>query len=97
MKKPKTITKEKIVEKLKEQLGLSATLCEEIVTHNFSEILRLTKRDDKTMIQNFGTWKINHKKTRPGLNIRTGEQVEIKPRTVLRFLPSRPLKEKINK
>ena len=30
MRKPETITKEKIVEKLKEQLGLSATLCEEI-------------------------------------------------------------------
>ena len=97
MKKPETITKEKIAEKLKEQLGLSATLCEEIVTHTFSEIFRLTKRDAKTMLQNFGTWKINHKKTRPGFNIRSGEPVEIKPRTVLRFLPSRPLKEKINK
>ena len=97
MKKPKTITKEKIAEKLKEQLGLSATLCEEIVTHSFSEILRLTKRDEKTMLQNFGTWKLNRKKNRPGFNIHSGESVEIKPRTVLRFLPSRPLKEKINK
>ncbi|MEM6339330.1 MAG: HU family DNA-binding protein [Pseudomonadota bacterium] len=96
MGKPETITKEKVAEKLKEKLGLSATLCEEIATHTFSEIFHLTKRDDKTMLQNFGTWKINHKKTRPGFNIRSGERVEIKPRTVLRFLPSRPLKEKIN-
>jgi integration host factor subunit alpha len=96
MSKTKTITKEKVVEKLKKKLGLSATLCEEITTRTFSEILYLTKRDNKTMLQNFGTWKINHKKTRPGFNIRSGERVEIKPRTVLRFLPSRPLKEKIN-
>jgi len=52
IKKPKTITKEKIAEKLKGQLGLSATLCEEIVRDTFSEIFCLTKRDDKTMLQN---------------------------------------------
>lgn len=96
MRKPETITKEKIVEKLKEQLGLSATLCEEITNYTFSEILHLALRDDKIMLQNFGTWKINQKKTRPGFNIRSGERVEIKPRKVLRFLPSRPFKEKIN-
>ena len=48
------------------------------------------------MLQNFGAWKINQKETRPGFNIRSGERVEIKPRKVLRFLPSRPFKEKIN-
>ena len=97
MKKPETITKEKIAEKLKNELGFSAPICEEITTSIFTEILHLTKRDDKTMLQNFGTWKINHKKTRPGFNIRLGQPVEIKARTVLRFLPSKPLKEKINK
>jgi nucleoid DNA-binding protein len=96
MSKPETITKEKIAEKLKEQLGLSATLCEEITTQTFSEILHLAKRDDKIMLQNFGAWKINQKETRPGFNIRSGERVEIKPRKVLRFLPSRSFKEKIN-
>ena len=96
MNKPKTITKEKIADKLKEHLGLSATLCEEITTTIFSEILRLTKRDEKTMLQKFGTWKVNHKKTRPGFHIHSREAVEIKPRTVLRLLPSRALKEKIN-
>jgi nucleoid DNA-binding protein len=96
MQKPETITKEKIAERLKTQLGLSATLCEEITSSIFSEIFRLTKRDEKMMLQNFGTWKINHKETRPGFNIRSKELVKIEARTVLRFLPSRPLKEKIN-
>jgi nucleoid DNA-binding protein len=96
MKKPETITKEKISEKLKTQLGLSSTLCEEITSTTFSEIFRLTKRDEKMMVQNFGTWKINHKNTRPGFNIRSKKPVEIKARSVLRFLPSRSLKEKIN-
>lgn len=96
MRKPETITKEKIAEKLKEQLGLLATLCKEITTQTFSEILHLAKRDDKIMLQNFGAWKINQKETKPGFNIRSDERVEIKPRKVLRFLPSRSFKEKIN-
>ena len=91
-----TITKEKIAEHLKKQLGLSASLCEEITLYVFAEILNLSKRDEKVMLQNFGTWKINHKKARLGFNIHTGDPVSIAPRTVLRFHPSRSFKEKIN-
>lgn len=96
MKGSTTITKEKIAEQLKEHLGLSTLLCEEITRNLFLEILNLTKNSGKTTLQNFGTWKINHKDARPGFNIKTGKTVEIKPRSVLRFTPSRSLKEKIN-
>lgn len=96
MKDSTTITKEKIVEQLKNQLGLSALLCEEITCNVFSEILALTKSNKKTTLQNFGTWSINHKEARPGLNIHTGDAVQIEPRNVLRFAPSKSLKEKIN-
>ena len=96
MHKVSTITKEKIAEKLKAQLGLSLSLCEEITLYDFAEILNLAKKDQKVVLQNFGTWKINHKKTRPGFNIHTGNSVSIAPRTVLRFNPSRSFKDKVN-
>ncbi len=96
MRKASTITKEKIAEELKAQLGLSLSLCEEITLYVFAEILNLTKKDQKVMLQNFGTWKINHKKTRPGFNIHAGNSVSIAPRTVLRFNPSRSFKDKVN-
>jgi nucleoid DNA-binding protein len=91
-----TVTKEKIAAKLKDQLGLSLSLCEEITIHIFAEILRLTKRDQKLVLQNFGTWKIRHKKSRPGFNIHAGNSVSIPPRIVLRLAPSRTFKERIN-
>lgn len=96
MHKVSTITKEKIAEKLKAQLGLSLSLCEEITLYVFAEILNLAKKDQKVVLQNFGTWNINHKKTRPGFNIHTGNSVSIAPRTVLRFNPSRSFKDKVN-
>ncbi len=91
-----TITKEKISDQLKNQLGLSSLLCEEITLHVFSEILQLTKNKNKTALQNFGTWKINHKNSRPGFNIKTGNSVAIEARSVLSFTPAKSFKKKIN-
>ncbi|GAB4163996.1 MAG: hypothetical protein Tsb006_3360 [Rickettsiaceae bacterium] len=96
MKQKSTITKERIAEHLRDRLGFSVSICEDIISQVFSELVELTKRDQKTMLQNFGTWKMNHKKTRPGFNIRTGDAVNIEPRSVLRFSPSKSLKDKIN-
>ena len=53
MKESTTITKEKIAEQLKSQLGLSALMCEEITLQLFSAILDLTKENNKIMLQNF--------------------------------------------
>ena len=97
MTKDKTITREKIVQHLKEKVGFSLSICEEIVEEALSEIVRLARRDGKIMLQNFGIWKVHHKKTRPGFNMRLKKHVEIEPRVVFRFLASRPFKEKINK
>ena len=93
----KTITKEKIANHLKNHLGLSSLICEEITQNVFSELLELTRREGKTNLQNFGTWKINHKEDRPGFNIKTGKAVNIKARKVLRFTPSQSFKKQINK
>lgn len=94
--KKNTITKEILAEHLQTWLGFSVAICEDIVSEVFSEIVKLTKRDQKTMLQHFGTWKINNKKRRPGFNIHTGTAVEITPRSVLRLVPSKSLKENIN-
>lgn len=91
-----TITKEKIASHLKNHLGLSSLICEEITVNLFSELLELTKNNNKTSLQNFGTWKVNHKDSRPGFNIKTGDAVNIKARKVLRFTPAQALKKQIN-
>jgi integration host factor subunit alpha len=91
-----TITKEIIAEQLKDQLGFSSLICEEITATIFSELLDLTRSEGSVALQNFGTWKINHKKSRPGFNIKAGHAVDIKERSVLRFIPSRAFRTKIN-
>jgi nucleoid DNA-binding protein len=95
-KSKETVTKEKIAARLSEDLGLSHILCEEISYTIFQEIVDLVKAEKKITLKNFGKFYINHKKSRPGLNIRTKDVVAIAPRDVLRFTPSRLFKSKIN-
>jgi len=91
-----TITKEKIANLLKERLGFSSLICEEITNSIFSEILDLSLNNNKLVLPNFGKFQVYKKGKRPGLNLQTGEALEIEPRKVLRFNPSSFLKQKIN-
>ena len=91
-----TITKEKIANLLKERLGFSSLICEEITNRIFSEILDLSLNNKKLVLPNFGKFQVHSKNKRPGLNLQTGEALEIEPRKVLRFSPASSLKEKIN-
>jgi nucleoid DNA-binding protein len=91
-----TVTKEKITNLLKEKLGFSSLLCEEITNNIFSEMLDLSLNSKKLVLANFGKFQVHNKEKRPGINLQTGTILEIKPRKVLRFNPSRLLKEKVN-
>ncbi len=91
-----TITKEKIANLLKEKLGFSSLICEEITNSIFFEILDLSLNNKKLVLPNFGKFQVHSKSKRPGLNLQTREVLEIEPRKVLRFSPSSFLKQKIN-
>ncbi|MGI4776284.1 MAG: HU family DNA-binding protein [Janthinobacterium lividum] len=90
------VTKEKIAEMLKSKIGLSGVVCEELVNTILEEILNLTIEHKKLRLKNFGTFFINPKKARLAQNLQTGETIPIAARDVLRFSPSKSLKEIIN-
>lgn len=91
----KTITKEKIALYMKEKIGLPVVICEEIVDATLESILSLVQHKPGVSISNFGKFFIIHKKARPGKNVKTGQAVEVPKRSVLRFAPSRKIKEEI--
>lgn len=91
----KTITKEILADNLKNRLGLSATICEEIVSGIFDEITDQVYANSKVTVKNLGKFFINRKEARPGLNVKTGEYADVPARTVMRFTPSRSFKAKL--
>lgn len=90
-----TITKEKIANMLKSQLGLSAAICEEIVEQFFNNIQEISRKQ-KLTISSFGNFRTIHKNPRLGMNFKTKELITIPEKEVMRFTASRKLKWFIN-
>jgi nucleoid DNA-binding protein len=91
-----TITKDKITEMLKLKLGFSTKICEEMVNQIFDNIKLMLDDDKKVVIKNFGTFSVNMKNSRIGMNFHTKKQVIIPPKRVQRFIPATQLKNLIN-
>lgn len=91
----KTVTKEELAENLKNTLGLSTIICEEIVNEIFFELSQIACDGSSITIKNLGKFFTNKKPARPGLNVKTGQHVDVSPRTVMRFVPSRSFKAKL--
>jgi integration host factor subunit alpha len=79
------LTKSALVDMLIEQMGLNGREAVELVEGFFEVILdRLSKGED-VKLAGFGNFEVHHKKERPGRNPRTGEDVRISPRRVVKF------------
>jgi nucleoid DNA-binding protein len=91
-----SITKEKIACMLKDKLGLSNLICEEIVKQIFSNIQQMASKQRLTLV-GFGSFCTSIKKPRPGINFHTKEAVIIPEKQVIRFIPAKKLKLLINK
>lgn len=59
-------------------------------------IIESLKHDEQVKIREFGTFKIHHKKERPGRNPKTNESFKITARRSLKFSASKHLIDRIN-
>lgn len=96
MSETSALTKEKIVNNVQKELGLSKAICNELVNTIFDEMSRLIVRDEKLMIHKFGTWNVKYKDERPGFNIHKGDAVKIPSRRVLQFKSCKILRDTLN-
>ena len=91
------ITKNSIANHINEKLGISKNCLNDIVNTTFEEIVELAIKDSILKIKNFGTFIISKKKPRIGNIINENKKIIIEERLVLKFSPSKSLKERINK
>jgi integration host factor subunit alpha len=92
----KNLTKKEISNNIKDNLGLPHSYSVDFLD-SFIEILIYTlKIDKKFNVKNFGSFKLNFKKSRKGRNPKTKEEFEINERNVVKFTASNYLKKLIN-
>jgi len=92
----KTVTKTDIADHIKNSFGFSKNFANSLVSSIFEELTNIIVSDSKINIPKLGTFEVYQKNARPGMNINKGEKMIIKPRKIVRFIPSRTAKERVN-
>ena len=92
----KTITKADIVEHLHEKLGLNKSESKKLVEDFFDQIKKSLKSNQEVKLSGFGNFELINKKSRPGRNPKTGEEVTISARRVVTFRAGNKLRNKIS-
>ena len=90
------ISREEIADALKKEFGFNRKLCLDIVNDIVDIIIEGLQSDKKVKIHNFGTFKMNNKKSRIGRNPKTKEEHNISSRNVITFKASKILLKYIN-
>ena len=89
------LTKADMAEKLYEELGLNKREAKEIVEMFYSEISLALENNDSVKLSGFGNFELRDKKSRPGRNPKTGEEIPISARRVVTFKPGQKLKARV--
>jgi integration host factor subunit beta len=69
---------------------------ERIVSTVFDEISSALERGDRVELRGFGTFSVKHREARVGRNPRTGDTVQVAPKTVPFFKTGKQLRDLVN-
>jgi integration host factor subunit beta len=91
-----TITKADLVEEVSRTTNMTRNDSEEAVETIFESIIRALQGGEKIEIRGFGSFRTRERRARVGRNPKTGARVEVPPKRVPFFKPSRELKDYVN-
>ena len=96
MNNKQNISRDEIAEAIQADFGFNKKLCLDIVNNIIEIVSEGLQSDKKVKIHNFGTFKMNNKKSRLGRNPKTKEEYNISSRNVVTFKASKVLLKFIN-
>jgi integration host factor subunit beta len=95
-RKERMMTKADLVDHVTQAAELSRKDSETVIDIVFDSIVKSLRAGDKIEIRGFGSFRSRQRKARVGRNPKTGERVEVPPKTVPYFKPSKELKDLVN-
>jgi integration host factor subunit beta len=94
--KDHTMTKADLVEEVTRVTELPRKESETVVETIFESIITALQADDKIEIRGFGSFRTRQRRGRTGRNPKTGAKVEVPPKKIPYFKPSKELKDFVN-
>lgn len=90
------MTKADLIDEVSRAVEMTRKDSELIVETIFESIVGALRASDKIEIRGFGSFRTRQRKSRVGRNPKTGARVEVPPKKVPYFKPSKDLKDLIN-
>ena len=91
-----TMTKADLVEEVTKVTELPRKESEMVVETIFDSIIQALQHRDKIEIRGFGSFRTRQRRGRIGRNPKTGAKVEVPPKKIPFFKPSKELKDFVN-
>lgn len=91
-----TVTKADLIEEVTRVTELARKESEAVVETIFDSIIAALQSDDKIEIRGFGSFRTRQRRGRTGRNPKTGAKVEVPPKKIPFFKPSKELKDFVN-
>src|SRR3954469_11896154 len=91
-----TMTKADLIEEVSRVVEMTRKDSEVIVEAIFDSIVRSLRTNDKIEIRGFGSFRTRQRQPRVGRNPKTGARVEVPPKRIPFFKPSKELKDLVN-
>ncbi len=91
-----TVTKADLVEEVVRVTELPRKESEAIVETIFESIIGALQGGDRIEIRGFGSFRTRQRRGRTGRNPKTGAKVEVPPKSIPFFKPSKELKDHVN-
>ncbi len=89
------VTKADLADALFNQLGLNKREAKEFVELFFEKIRHSLENGQAVKLSGFGNFGLREKRSRPGRNPKTGEEIPISERRVVTFRASQKLKQRV--
>lgn len=89
------MTKADIISDVFDKVGLPKQDAEELVEMILDTIKQTLKQGSTVKLSGFGNFVVRQKRSRKGRNPKTGQEIEITPRSVVSFRPSMIFKEHV--
>jgi integration host factor subunit beta len=96
MTKQPTLTKADLIAEVEKITELKRSDSEIIVETIFENIIQALQKGDKIEIRGFGSFRTRDRRGRVGRNPKTGAKVEVPPKKIPFFKPSKELKDFVN-
>jgi integration host factor subunit beta len=90
------MTKADLIDEVSRAVEMSRKDSEVIVETIFESIVKALRTSDKIEIRGFGSFRTRERRARVGRNPKTGARVEVPPKKIPYFKPSKELKDVVN-